>query len=242
MHDLAPGAQLRFANIETYLEFNAAVNALAAVCDVVVDDIGFFGWPGDGTSPVSRNTAEALTNPAHRVRTHVTATGNEARDHYEDAYRVDAQDISAGFSSTRGKLRRFEGSPGTSDRAGVGASSLNNMFRLAPGASASVWLTWNDPIGASANDYELVILRRDAGGTIEQWWEGLSIQDGDDDPRESVLVTNTTGAEAQFDILVWNKGDTAAARTIELFVYGALHAYTGGAALGWLTPGGSIIA
>jgi len=46
VHDLAPGAKLMFANFDTGLAFNAAVNFLSARADVVVDDIGFFGGPG----------------------------------------------------------------------------------------------------------------------------------------------------------------------------------------------------
>ncbi len=243
VHDLAPGAQLRFANIQTHLDFNAAVNALAAVCDVVVDDIGFFGWPGDGTSPVSRNTAAALTSPANRVRAHVTAVGNEARDHYEDAYRADATDISAIFSGgLHGRLHRFEATLGTENRAGFGGPSLNNAFRVAARQSATVWLTWNDPIGGSANDYDMAVAWRDGSGNLAGIG-GLEVQNGDDDPRESVFVTNETGVDAQFDVLIWNKNDAAAPRTLELFVHGALHnRYAGGAGLGWLTPGGSIMA
>ena len=43
VHDLAPGAQLAFANADTSLAFIEAVNALAADNDVVVDDLGFLG-------------------------------------------------------------------------------------------------------------------------------------------------------------------------------------------------------
>ena len=50
VHDLAPGAKLSFANGDTDLAFNQAVNFLAASNDVVLDDIGFYGEPYDGTS------------------------------------------------------------------------------------------------------------------------------------------------------------------------------------------------
>ena len=60
IHDIAPGAQLRFANFDTHLEFIAAVDFLAANSDVVIDDIGFLGFAYDQTSPVSTNTAAEL--------------------------------------------------------------------------------------------------------------------------------------------------------------------------------------
>ena len=87
VHDLAPGAQLSFANADTSLSFIEAVNALAASNDVVVDDLGFLGEPADGQSSVSRNTAAALNNANNRIRTYVTSVGNAANDHYFGALR-----------------------------------------------------------------------------------------------------------------------------------------------------------
>ncbi|MDA0799256.1 MAG: hypothetical protein O2826_07060 [Chloroflexi bacterium] len=86
VHDIAPGAQLRFANFDTSLEFMAAINFLASVSDVVVDDIGWFGRPTDGTSDVSTNTTNALTNAGNQIRTYVTAVGNSASEHYEGLF------------------------------------------------------------------------------------------------------------------------------------------------------------
>src|SRR4029079_5602534 len=50
VHDLAPGAQLAFANADTDMAFNQAVNFLASTNDVVIDDLGFYGDAYDGTS------------------------------------------------------------------------------------------------------------------------------------------------------------------------------------------------
>lgn len=66
VHDMAPGAKLTFANGDTDLAFNQAVNFLAASNDVVLDDIGFFGEPYDGTSAVSTNTRRRSTTRATR--------------------------------------------------------------------------------------------------------------------------------------------------------------------------------
>ena len=57
VHDIAPGAQLRFANFQTELEFMAAVDFLAANSDVVIDDIGF---EGSGCA-ISRASASMMT-------------------------------------------------------------------------------------------------------------------------------------------------------------------------------------
>ena len=76
VHDIAPGAQLRFANFATELEFIAAVDFLAANSDVVIDDIGFFGVPYDQTSKVSANTAQELNRAANPIRGYYTSVGN----------------------------------------------------------------------------------------------------------------------------------------------------------------------
>ncbi len=59
VHDIAPSAQLRFANFSTHLEFIAAVDFLAANSDVVIDDIGWFGFPSTffGTSAAAPHVA-----------------------------------------------------------------------------------------------------------------------------------------------------------------------------------------
>ena len=120
MHDLAPGAQLSFANADTSLSFMEAVNALAADNDVVVDDLGFLGEPANGQSSVSRNTADALNNPANRIRTYVTSVGNAANDHYFGTFvasNVDGQTIN-GVTSP-GRLHLFRQTNETTDVLGL---------------------------------------------------------------------------------------------------------------------------
>ena len=86
IHDLAPSAQLAFANADTDMAFMQAVNFLASTNDVVIDDLGFFGEAYDGTSPVSSNTANALNSGGNRIRTYVTSVGNSADEHYLGTY------------------------------------------------------------------------------------------------------------------------------------------------------------
>src|SRR5262249_11680227 len=86
VHDIAPGARLSFANFDTDLAFNQAVNFLAASNDIVLDDIGFLGEAYDGTSAVSQNTAAALNNPDYPIRAYFTAVGNDADEHYYGTY------------------------------------------------------------------------------------------------------------------------------------------------------------
>jgi hypothetical protein len=78
VHDLAPGAQLSFANADTDVAFNQAVSAMAAANDVVVDDLGFFGMPSDGTSTISSNTGRPRSTTT-RIRSALTSRRTATR-------------------------------------------------------------------------------------------------------------------------------------------------------------------
>src|SRR4029077_7294098 len=122
VHDLAPGAQLSFANADTDVAFNQAVSAMAAANDVVVDDLGFFGMPSDGTSTISANTAAALNKDSNPIRAYITSNGNSADEHYYGTYSdsgVDGTSVSG--IATPGHLHRFQKSGDTTDVLGLGA-------------------------------------------------------------------------------------------------------------------------
>src|SRR5204863_5615674 len=137
VHDLAPGAQLAFANADTDLAFMQAVNFLASTNDVVIDDLGFFGEAYDGTSPVSSNTANALNNGSNRIRTYVTAVGNEADEHYIGTYAdsgVDGASITG--VSNGGHLHLFQAGSDTTDVLGLGGQAYNVIAMPANGRVA----------------------------------------------------------------------------------------------------------
>ena len=147
VHDLAPGAQLSFANADTSLSFMEAVNALAADNDVVVDDLGFLGEPANGQSSVSRNTADALNNPANRIRTYVTSVGNAANDHYFGAYVDSGRDgRTINGIGTSGRLHLFQPTNETTDVLGLGDQPYD-LISLPNNGEVVVVLTWNDPAG-----------------------------------------------------------------------------------------------
>ena len=126
VNDLAPGAELSFANADTDLAFNRAVNYLASTNDIVMDDLGFFGDAYDGTSSVSTNTAAALNNPDYPIRTYVTSVGNAADEHYIGTYidsGVDGATV-AGVAAT-GHLHLFQQTDGTTDVLGLGPQPFN---------------------------------------------------------------------------------------------------------------------
>jgi hypothetical protein len=237
IHDIAPGAQLRFASASTALNFNDAVNFLAPLCDVVIDDLSFVIGPLDGTDVVSTNTSAALNNASNAIRTHVTAAGNFGDAHYEGVY------VSSGMDSGEpGDFHLFQATADTANGGGPVGGSVNNPFVLQAGASVAVYLLWADPWHTSSNDYDLLVGYDDAGSEVIVA-SSTQTQDGDDNPFESVAFTNTSGAELEFDIFIVNFANAAAAKTLDVFVSGSVtRAYAGGAKLGWLTPKSSVVA
>ncbi|MCH8109505.1 MAG: hypothetical protein IIB15_05190, partial [Chloroflexi bacterium] len=117
VHDIAPGAQLRFANFSTSLEFMAAVDFLAANSDVVIDDIGFFGGPYDQSSTISANTATELGRLSNRIRGYYTSVGNQARTHYQETY-VDSLVDGTLIVGSPGNLHQFAATSDTTDCLG----------------------------------------------------------------------------------------------------------------------------
>jgi len=215
VHDLAPGAQLSFANADTSLTFNEAVNALAASNDVVVDDLGFFDVPFDGTSSVSSNTAAALNRTSNRIRAYVTSVGNGADEHYLGAYTdsgVDGTTVSG--ISNAGRLHLFAPTPATTDELGLGSQPYN-LISLPQGGEVVVFLNWDDPAGASANNYDLYLVRQSTNTVVAR---GTDVQRGSQDAIEFVDFTNA-GSTDMFRIVVQNVNNRALPRLLNLFAF-----------------------
>jgi hypothetical protein len=213
VHDLAPGAKLTFANGDTDLAFNQAVNFLAASNDVVLDDIGFFGEPYDGTSAVSTNTAAALNNPSYPIRAYVTAVGNDADEHYYGAY-VDsgADGTSIPGIATPGHLHLFQRTADTTDVLGLGPQPFN-VIALPPNGEAAIFLTWDDPFGASANNYDMYLVQQSTGRVVAS---SVDVQNGTQDPSETIDYVNR-GAADRFLIVVQNVRGAAQPRNLNVF-------------------------
>lgn len=216
VYDIAPNAALSFSNANTSLEFGRAVNYLAATNDVVVDDLGFYGEPYDGSSDVSTNTANALNSPSKPIRAYITAVGNGARGHYQETYLDSGVDGSA-TTGESGDLHLFQATPNgnqTSDILGLGPGSYDEID-LKSGGEVVIFLTWNDPFGASANDYDLFLVDANTGKAVAS---STNRQTGTQDPLEFISYTNETGNEGFFHILIQNVGNKAVPKILQMFV------------------------
>ncbi|HEV2177495.1 MAG TPA: S8 family serine peptidase [Terriglobia bacterium] len=215
VHDLAPGAQLFFANFDTSMAFEQAVNYIAANADVGADDIGFFGLPYDGTSAVSANTASALNNNSNPLHAWLTAVGNEAEAHYAGLY-VDSKIDGAAMVGASGDLHLFQPSAGTTDVLGLG-STVTDKILLPPQGEAAIILNWNDSFGSSTNDYDLYLVD-ESTGKVAASSVGKSCE-GTANPVACLDYTNSTGAQSFFDIVIQNPKNQSAPKTLDLFVF-----------------------
>ena len=173
VHDLAPGAELYFAtghggqaqmaeNIEALCEAGA---------NVIVDDIGYPLEAAFQDDIVSKGVNAAVTDGCYFF----SAGGNDGNLTHGTTG-VWEGDYAAGTSlivdaETLGVRHDFAG--------GVEANEVSSPGF---GGVSAIVLQWADPLGASANDYDLFLINED-GDVIAS---STDTQDGTQDPIESI--------------------------------------------------------
>ena len=236
VYDLAPKATLAFANGESDMDFENAVNSLAAVSDVVVDDKLFLDPPYDGTSSVSTNTSDALNNNSNNIRAYITSVGNFALNHYQGNYEDSGVDGTSATGVT-GDLHQFAPNSNiTTDAISLGSATFDPVVVVPSGGTVSVFLGWNDPTGGSANDYDLFLVPLTCTGTPNQLpvllpppaspckIAGMAVasstnpQTGTQNPTESINWVNASSSPVSVGIAIQNVGNNAQPRTFDMFV------------------------
>ena len=203
IHDIAPGAELYFSpGFTTDLEHRRSKRCLTEVVDIIADDIAFFNAGSyDGSSAVSQeSTASVLAGVVNFI-----SVGNQAQEHYQGI-----------FSDTDGDgFHEFDVSLGLpfNDNSG---ETLN--VTIPPGNGLTVALLWNDPFGASSNDYDLGIVDPGDPNTLLAF-PSINPQDGDDDPTESIGFINTGLDPITVGIAILNV-DAEIQKEFDMFVLG----------------------
>ena len=174
VHDLAPGAELYFATGSGgQAQMAANIEALCeAGANVIVDDIGYTNEAAFQDDIVAQGVNAAVAGGCDFF----TAGSNDGNLTYGTTG-VWEGDYAAGTSlivdgETLGVRHDFGGGVEANEVSGSGFS----------GVSAIV-LQWADPLGASANDYDLFLVNED-GDVIAS---STDTQDGTQDPIESIL-------------------------------------------------------
>jgi hypothetical protein len=211
IHDMAPDAQLGFCASATSLEFINCVQTLQSSfgADIIVDDLGFFREPyfEDGS------VAQAVANVAS-TRIYVSATGNDAEEYYEAQFQTTIP------SFTGREVHNFGAAAG-------GLDFPANTLQLSAGEQVVVHLQWNDPFGASSNDYDMLLTNEDFTLTLAT---ADLVQDGNDNPQEQLIYRNTGDSTITVQLVVVKFAGEG--RRIKMFVFGPSAQY--------VTPRGSV--
>jgi Subtilase family len=147
VHEMAPGAELYFANFATEAEMGAAAYWLTVEqgVDVINASWGYpTSGPGDGTGLVDDIVADSVDAGVFWS----VAAGNHATKHWSGNFR---DTNSNGFHEFALSPQLDEGNEITGGLFGL----------LLPGDKVAGELRWDDPWGASCRDYDLYLKRTD---------------------------------------------------------------------------------
>ena len=170
VHDLAPGADLYFATgFGGQAQFAANIEALCdAGANVIVDDISYFVEAAFQDGIVAQGVNAAVADGCYFF----SAAGNDGNLN-DSTSGVWEGDYAAGSSLT------VEGET-VGVRHDFGSGKEENP--VVRSFSGTVILQWADPLGASANDYDLFLV--DGDGNVRA--SSTDTQDGTQDPIETI--------------------------------------------------------
>jgi hypothetical protein len=204
IHDLAPGAKLFFAGIDGLAGIAGFAQAIrdlrAAGCDIIVDDIRYIIESPfhDGQAPnvASLTNAALVTQAVNEVTAdgalYFSAAGNfgNLNDGTSSVYEHDFVDGGTLPLIPGGTVHAFSPGVTSNQRTAIGGGT--------------VFLWWSDPLGGSANDYDLYLLDSTGSRVVAV---SNNIQDGIQDPVEAatssitgarIVILKKTGAQDRF--------------------------------------------
>jgi hypothetical protein len=190
IHDIAPGAQLYFATANpTITQFATNILALRNVynCDIIVDDVGYFVespfQDGQGPLVISPINAGIVTQAVNDVvasgALYFSSAANSGNltDNTAGTWEGDFVD--------GGTLALVSATNHVHDFDPTAAVAQSDLLTVGTG-TAPANLAWSDPLGASANDYDLYILNSTLTTIITS---STNVQSGTQDPYEQTGVT-----------------------------------------------------
>ena len=187
VHDLAPGAELYFATgWEGQAQFAANIEALCdAGADVIVDDVYYYHEAVLQDGLVAQGVNTAVADGCF----YFSAAGNEGNLN-DGTSTVWEGDYAAGSAlvddgDTLGVRHDF------------GGGVEENVWTVSGPSRAGVVLQWADPLGASANDYDLFVVDEDGNVTDSS----TNTQDGTQDPIEYISFTALQAHDARLVVV-----------------------------------------
>jgi hypothetical protein len=163
VHEVAPGAELYLANFDTEVEFANCVDWLTSQgVDIVNHSVGWYGTgPGDGTGFINDAVNLAKTQGVLWVN----AAGNDAQAHWMGPW----------------------DDPDTNDLLNFAVDDESNAIAALAGDVVTVVLKWDDPFGASCNDYDLLLV--DSFDFVVAFSDGFQDCGPESDPVEGFSYT-----------------------------------------------------
>ncbi len=237
VHDLAPGADLFFADGgggRAQMAQNIQ-DLCAAGADIIVDDIGYLGASAFQDDVI----AEAISAAAANGCFYFSSTGNSGN----------LNDGTAGV---------WEGdfvSGGTLSLNGISSGAVVHDFgggvtgnRIKTNSTRPIILQWADPVDGSANDYDLFLIDEDDNVLASS----TSTQDGTQDPIEYIgrscsndredtrlVIVKNSGAEDRYVRLNYGRGTLELATAGQTFGHSASQDAIGVAAVDVGDAGGA---
>jgi len=219
VQDLAPGAQIYFATAnggQAHMAANIAALA-AAGCDIIVDDISYLYEAVFQDGPI----AQAINTFTANGGLYFSSAANSGNITNNTSGTWEGDFLNGGAISgpiaTAGE---------TGDVHNFGTAGSPVLFDTLTAAATTISLKWSDPLGASANDYDLFVLNS-TGTTLLGFSAG--VQNGTQDPVE--LTQKSGGYPAGSRLVVVKFAGTDRALRVDTH-RGQLSIKTNGSAFG----------
>ena len=197
VHDIAPNAKLFFASaFNGESSFAANIRALRYTygCDIIVDDISYFDEPAfqDGqiaqaVNDVTANGALYFSSAANSGNLSSATSGTWEGDF-------------TASTTTSAFINNFEGSPVVLHNFGTTAAPQAYDVVKAAG-STFFGLHWSDPMGASSNDYDLIVTNS-AGTSVLAF--GANAQTGTQNPFEYAQSSTAFPAGSRIYVVLYS--------------------------------------
>ena len=180
IHDLAPGASLAFSTgFLSQVGFVNSINDLvAAGCDVVVDDIGYFGEAWFEEGPIATAARNAIESGGI---VYASAAGNSADMHYEGDF------LSAGTQLGLNTVHDFSGSGDWTQQIRIGGQTTVYLF-----------LQWSEPFGGATSEYNLYL----ADGVASQLLSVTRSRPDIDDPYLYIIYRNNRPIVQTYNVII----------------------------------------
>ncbi len=168
VHEVAPGAELYLINFSTEVELgNAVAWLITQGVQVVNHSIGWFGTgPGDGSGPINDIVNTAVSSDILWAN----SAGNQAQRHWSGTWKDTDGDDWHEFN--------LDGEP----------RDEGNTFSVGSQEVITAFLLWDDPFGASCNNYDLYLIRNN-----QTKHHSINVQNCSSDPVESLSFSGAPG-------------------------------------------------